>query len=105
MLILRSAGERIPIPNVGVRGKQGGNAKTRAQWGGQVIYYGFSYAVMTLMLTKGHLICTKTAMRHFSKALVYNSGNRQQLQRARAMYMCALDRARRKQDTKGVYGG
>jgi hypothetical protein len=40
-----------------------------------------------------HLICTKTAMRHFSKASVYNSGNRQWALRARAMYMHGVDRA------------
>jgi hypothetical protein len=65
------------MPSVGVSDKQGDNAEARAQWRGQVIYCGFSYAVMTLMLTKDRLICAKTAMRHFSKALVYDSGNRQ----------------------------
>jgi len=53
-----------------------------------------SCTVMTLMPMKDHLICTKTAMRHFSNALVYDSGNRQRLLRARVMYMHALDGAR-----------
>jgi hypothetical protein len=55
-----------------------------------------SCAVMTLMPMKDRLICTKTATRHLSKASVYDSGNKQQLLRARAMYMHALDGARRK---------
>jgi hypothetical protein len=39
------------------------------------------------MPTKHCLICAKTAMKHFSKALVYDSGNRQRAARARAMCM------------------
>jgi hypothetical protein len=94
-----------PIPNVEVRGKQRDNAETRAQWGGQVIYCGFSCAVITPILMKDHLICAKTAMRYFSKALVYNYGNRQRFPRARARYMHALDRARQKQTLKVYMGG
>jgi hypothetical protein len=87
-----------------VRDKQGDNAKARAQWGGQVIYCGFSCTVMTPMPTKDHLICAKTAMRHFSKASVYDPGNRQQLLRARARYMRALD-GKAENTTLKVYMG
>jgi hypothetical protein len=61
--------------------------------GEQVIYYNLCYTVITLMPTKHHLICTKTATKHFSKASVYDSGNRQRATRARAMCMCNADRA------------
>jgi hypothetical protein len=60
---------------------------------------------MTPMLTKDHLIYTKTAMRHFSKALVYDSGNKQRLLRARAGYMHALEGARQKTRMLKVYMG
>jgi hypothetical protein len=65
------------MPSVGVRDEQGDDAEARAQWRGQVIYCSLSCAVMTLMPTKDRLICAKTATKHFSKALMYDSGNRQ----------------------------
>jgi hypothetical protein len=49
--------------------------------------------LLILMPTIHHLICAKKAMRHFSKASVYDSGNRQWVPRVRAMYMCDVDRA------------
>jgi hypothetical protein len=78
----------------------------RAQWGGQVIYYSLYCTVITLMPTIHCLICTKTATTHLSKALVYNSGNRQQDPRARAMYMHGVDRAERnKIESVCIWGG
>jgi hypothetical protein len=65
------------MQSVGVREEQGDDAKARPQWRGQVIYCGLPCAVMTPMPMKDHLICTKTATRNFSKASVYDSGNRQ----------------------------
>jgi hypothetical protein len=58
-----------------------------------VIYYNLCCSVITPMPTKHRLICAKTATRHFSKALVYDSGNRQRATRARAMCMRDADRA------------
>jgi hypothetical protein len=58
------------------------------------------------MATKHHLICARTATRHFSKALVYDSGNMQQDLRVRAMYMHSLDRAgRNKIESVCIRGG
>jgi hypothetical protein len=45
------------------------------------------------MPTKHRLICAKTATKHFSKALVYDSDNRQWAARVRVMCMCRADRA------------
>jgi hypothetical protein len=89
-----------------VRDECGSYSKTRAQWGGQVIYYNLCYTGITPMLTKHRLICAKTAMKHFSKASVYDSGNRQWAMRARVMCMCSADRAGRKKITSVcIWGG
>jgi hypothetical protein len=62
--------------------------------------------MITLMPTKHWLICAKTAMMLFSKASVYNSGNRQQATRARAMCRCGVDRAgQNKIRTVCIWGG
>jgi len=74
--------------------------------GGQVIYYSLCCTLITLMLMKHRLICAKTAMTHFSKASVYNSGNRQWDPRARAMCMHSVDRAERnKIERVCIWGG
>jgi hypothetical protein len=44
-------------------------------------------------------------MRHFSKALVYNSGNRQQLPGTRVVYIHSLEQRNVNQYRKCVYGG
>jgi hypothetical protein len=58
------------------------------------------------MPTKDRLICVKTAMKYFSKASVYDSGNRQWDSRMRAMCMRGVDRAERnKIERVCIWGG
>jgi hypothetical protein len=58
------------------------------------------------MPMKHRLVCAKTATRHFSKALVYDSGNRQWATRVRAMCMRGVDRAEQnKIGTVCIWGG
>jgi hypothetical protein len=91
---------------VGVRDECGSCSKTRVQCGGQVIYYNLCYTGITSMPTKHRLVCAKTATKHFSKASVYDSGNRQRVTRARVMCMCDADRAgRNKIENVCIWGG
>jgi hypothetical protein len=76
----------------------------RAQWRGQVIYYNLCCTMITPMPMKHHLICAKTAMKHFSKASVYNSGIRQWFTRARAMYIHGLVRAEQNKIKVCIWG-